>query len=233
MHYFFCSHLDEIGGVAFFSSDERHHLFKTLRATPGKTIGLLDGIGSKAAGKIQTDGAVIITEIARHPAPSPKIHLFVAPPRKQKMDILLKQCAEIGIWSINPIITERSVATPDKTSSRWEVLLREGCKQSGNPYIPKLIAPTPFADVLQTSDKPRQNYFGAVETVKTSELTDVSSDIGWWVGPEGGFSDKEEDLLRQYGAIGINLVPYTMRVETAAICGAAIIMFEIRSKSCL
>ena len=104
---------------------EADHLFKTLRARQGEKIKLIDGRGIIAAAKIGKNKEIIVGSKETEPEPTAKLHLFVAPPRKQKMDSLLKQCAEIGVSNIAPIITERSVSTPEKVSAldRWKALL--------------------------------------------------------------------------------------------------------------
>jgi 16S rRNA (uracil1498-N3)-methyltransferase len=64
--------------------------------------------------------------------------------------------------------------------------------------------------------------FGDVED--NQELIDnLGDDIAFFVGPEGGFSEKELALMRENSFAGLNLGPYILRLETAAICGIAVI----------
>jgi 16S rRNA (uracil1498-N3)-methyltransferase len=225
MHTFFCDNIGEPGTPVQLEKQEEKHLFKTLRASAGEQIQLFDGQGKTAYAEITLNRNIIIQTVEKHSEPDVKIHLFVAPPRKQKMDQLLKQTAETGVWAIHPILTERAVSTPDKVSDRWLVLLREGCKQSGNPFLPQLSAPQSLPEALTfLKDQNISAYFGAVPG-QESQFTNIpTGELAWLVGPEGGFSPNEEELLRTAGVSGLNLGPYIMRVETAAICGIAVLM---------
>ena len=81
------------------------------------------------------------------------------------MDIILKQCTELGVASITPLICERSVALPDadSVSGRWSDLLFEACKQSGNPYLPQLFPPVKFAESLAAAkEKNEVNFYGSI-----------------------------------------------------------------------
>ena len=49
-------------------------------------------------------------------------------------------------------------------------------------------------------------------------------DIAWFIGPEGGFTEAEEKLMRVSGFRGLHFGNWVLRVETAAVCGTAILM---------
>lgn len=86
-------------------------------------------------GIVREERCIELLETERCPEPEKKLHLFCAVPRKAKFDVLLKQAAELGVWSVRLIECARSVAKPEG-SDRWQLLLQEGCKQSKNPFLP-------------------------------------------------------------------------------------------------
>ena len=164
-------------------------------------------------------------ESAAFPAP-PRLHLYIAPPRRQKMDQILRQAAELGVWRIVPVWCERSVALPDNDSvnGRWKEVLFEACKQSGNPFLPQAAAPLKFADALADSARHcAVRFFGSVRRRKSSELPGNPESAAWFIGPEGGFSDSEEEAMLNGGIQPLHFGNWILRVETAAICGLCLI----------
>ena len=159
--------------------------------------------------------------------PELKIHLFISPPKHNKMDQLLTQCCEIGIWSITFVIAEHSVVRPEEGAipERWNVHLVEGCKQSKNPFLPQLSNVISSPGMI---DKIREwkmdAFYGSVEKLESENNKRGTSDAAWIVGPEGGFSHAEEEHMRASGFMPFNIGRGVMRVETAAIAGAVILM---------
>ena len=98
MRCFYCENLKE-GGLspADFSENEKNHLFKVLRGKLGEKIMIINGKGIIADANIIDKESIVVSNITKILPPRIKLHLFVAPPRKQKIDQLLKQCAEIGV----------------------------------------------------------------------------------------------------------------------------------------
>jgi len=226
MHNFYIDRLGKIGDDVLLSNGEAKHLFKTLRAAKGDIIGLLDGQGGIAEAEILDAKKIIIKNLKHHTKPEVKIHLFVAVPKRAKMDQLLRQCTEAGVWAIHPIITKYSVAVPDKISERWHILLQEACKQAANMFVPKLFAPCSLAEALDEIKVANMSaFYGAVKSNDKKLSSAASPDIAWLIGPEGGFSDKEEQEMLSNGVAPLNIGPYIMRVETAALCGVNLLNF--------
>ena len=218
---------------------ERDHLFKVLRAGKGDSLILIDGRGNRASAEIAENRSIQVESLQRIAEPRVKLHLYVAPPRRRKMDDLLRQCSEIGVWRVVPILTERGVSIPDNSSSfdRMRKQLVEGCKQSNNPFLPELLAPIPFPDSLRiASESCDRLFFGAVEPVcehAISPLRDFrgnSLNVAWFVGPEGGFAPTELDALRAAGNKPLNLGSWILRIETAAVVGAALLINALSDK---
>lgn len=228
MRCFYCEKL-EAGFLpaAAIPAREQKHLFQVLRGKEESRIMLIDGNGSVAEAVIEDKKSLRILAVKRSPIPETRVHLFVAPPRRNQMDQLLKQAAEVGIWSITPIITERSVSKPEKGTAieRMKVLLLEGCKQSHNPFLPELNPIKKLPEVF--NEISNFAFFGSTANCGDSQScqTDLikpklSGDIAWLVGPEGGLTAEEENLLQNKGSKPLQLGHWVMRVETAAIAGA-------------
>ncbi len=222
MHSFYSENPGRPGEEITLDRREADHLFKTLRARAGEEVELLDGAGACALGRVTSRRTLEILERSDAPEPTRKLHLYTAAPRKAKFDTLLKQAAELGVWSIRPLTCERSVAQPEN-EERQEALLMEGCKQSKNPFLPKILPALSLPEALrEIAEKGYHAWYGSVKETPDT-LSGGGDDLAWIVGPEGGFTPAEEEALQAAGIRGLNLGPYVLRLETAAVCGLAVL----------
>lgn len=226
MRAFFYTNEAEIGDCVFLAKEEHNHLFKILRGRAGETLLLLDGRGKKMTAEIQADKSLKILAAEQCQEQKQKIYIFTAAPRKQKLDVLLKQCCELGAAGICIMQCDYSVANPDNMN-RFNDLLVEGCKQSNNPFLPEIIGPLKFKQAMElVKEKNMLGVFGAVrEKEGEKERMKNAETIAFFVGPEGGFSPAEIDLIEQENFIGISLSPYILRLETA-VAGAIPLLRE-------
>lgn len=226
MHSFYCSTIPESGATVELYERDSKHLFKTLRGRQGECVGLLDGRGTVAYAEITENRQLTVTSRITEPEPLVKLHLLVAAPRRNPMEQMLRQCAEIGVWSITPILTERSVALPsnENTPDRWENILLEGCKQSRNPFIPELSAALTLREALEKNCQGQADaFFGAPLGTPLQPFT-TNGTVVWMIGPEGGFLPAEEKMMCASGVRPARIGNRIMRVETAAVCGAAMLL---------
>lgn len=234
MHCFFCRNIPPTGQSAILDERDRKHLFRTLRAQNGETVQLRDGNGVIATATVGDSQTLTVKDIQNFPMPEQRLCLFVAPPRKQQMDAMLKQCAEIGVDEIIPIITRFSVSTPEKDSvlEHWLTTLEEACKQAKNPFTPRISMPLDFRAALSlASDRKLRCFYGSPrEGVSPLELSGELTDIAWFVGPEGGFSAEEEQEMADNGFTALRLTPWILRVETAAVTGSMILKLKASAK---
>jgi len=225
---------------------EKKHLHKVLRASEGARVLLMNGKGTVGEAVVGRDGSLTVDDVSRFPRPSTRVHLFVAPPSsKSALDHMLRQCAEVGVWRVDFILSERSVARPSSRSAfeRARLHLLEGCKQSGNPWFPELGNEIlSFKDAVERAAALSAAFFGSTRNGGDAETARMipgrvetehpvpnnaegnGVDVAWMVGPEGGFTDGEEEILAAAGIAPVSLGPWTLRIETAAILGCFTIL---------
>lgn len=211
----------EISAPVNLERAESNHLFRVLRARAGEIVGLLDGCGWKGTAQVEKGNLLTLLSKEKVEPPQKRIHLYIAPPRRQKMDSILKQAAELGVFRIVPVLCEYAVSEPGENTvgGRWKDLLFEACKQSANPYLPEISPMIPFKDALEDAKQNCQFLaYGSVKEKGTFSFD--SGDAAWFVGPEGGYSPLELAQLED-SAHPIRLGNYILRVETAAIAGIA------------
>lgn len=224
MRKFFCKELTAPGEAVFLEEREAEHLFRVLRAREGDEVELLTGDGRRAVAAVRGRGMLEVVSVTEVPEERPRFHLFFAPPRRNRLDLLLTQATEMGVAELHPVLFARGVAESEP-NDRWQLHLREGCKQSGNPRIP-VVHPLQKLDraLADFAAVNGAGYYGSVEMAEMPPAADAPpADAGWIVGPEGGFTDAETAAIREAGWQPLHLGPHILRLETAAICGIAVL----------
>ena len=151
--------------------------------------------------------------------------------QEQKFDLILQKLTELGVNTIIPLKTERSIVKIDKQKeekkkTRWESICKEASEQSHRVTIPKIENIINMNELLIY--KQQQNLICSLND-KTKPLEEYLKEdikeILFVIGPEGGFTNKEEEFLIQNGFLSTTLGKRVLRVETAAIYVASIINY--------
>lgn len=151
--------------------------------------------------------------------------------QEQKFDLILQKLTELGVNTIIPIKTERSIVKIDsskeeKKKLRWETICKEASEQSHRTSIPKIYNIMTMKELI--NNKKQLNLICSLnDKTKPLEqyLTENVKDILFVIGPEGGFTKKEEEFLLENGFQATTLGKRVLRVETAAIYVASIINY--------
>ena len=160
-----------------------------------------------------------------------KLTVAVSLVQEQKFDLILQKLTELGVNCIIPIKTERSIVKLDKVKEtkkkiRWQSICKEASEQSHRVSIPEVTNIMTMQELVK--NKKELNLICSLnDTTKPLEyyLTDNIKDILFVIGPEGGFSPKEEKFLIENDYLSTSLGKRVLRVETAAIYVASIINY--------
>jgi 16S rRNA (uracil1498-N3)-methyltransferase len=219
-HRFFVPEPIEIGATIALSSEERHHAH-VLRVSAGEEVELFDPKGNNYIGRFQSEGAIAVLERAANREPRSAIHLAMSIIQLDKFELVLQKGTELGVQSFIPIITERMEVRIERVrgkEERWRKIVLEAVKQSGRSRIPPIEAPARFEDAIARSG-PKIVFDADVEP--TTRRPD--NPITLFIGPEGGFTERELQLARASEAIFQRLGPRRLRAETAALAAVTII----------
>ena len=213
-----------------------------MRAEKGDIIELFDGNGTLAAARIEQAGskkAVCRIENLQKIAKPVKPQIVVASsiPKGERFDRLITECTELGADRIIPVIFERTVRQPKnlKTKERLQNQIIAAAKQCKRLFLPKLDSPVSLKESIENlkSDYADGKFiFGSCD-YKSQVIADLDfgdKDIIVFIGPEGGMSGQEEDLLAKNGAVPVRLNENILRVETAAIAFVSILASRRMSK---
>jgi len=228
-------------GALVLSKEESHHLVRVLRARPGEQLRVVDGAGRVAECVLELADSraarVTIERVRTAPPLRPRRILVQAPAKGSRMDWLLEKATEIGCDEIWPAMTDRAVAKiargeEEKKRLRWEAVVRAACKQSGNPWCPRIALPASFDECLARAAG-RPAIFGCLAPEAKSLKATVrdllargAEEILVFIGPEGDFSPDETAKMLAAGVKPVTLGPTVLRVETAAIFALSAIAYE-------
>lgn len=153
--------------------------------------------------------------------------------QEQKMDLILQKLTELGVETIIPLKTERSIVKLDdirfaKKLVRWQMICKEASEQSFRNVIPNITNVMTIDDLknididtkLVCSTKEKDNIIN-----KYVDNLSKDDNIIFVIGPEGGLSINEEEKLNSYGYNSISLGNRILRVETATFFVASIINY--------
>lgn len=238
MPQFFIKSDSIIDDTCVIEGDDFHHLAHVRRVKEGGTVKLRLEDGTLVIGKIISIGSgslrIEIIDKKEQDVVSLNLRLCAAILKGKKFDLVIQKAIELGVSSIIPVVTERTVvdvhAKEEKSSLRWNRIAAEAAKQCMRSSISKVEKALPFSKLV-CSDM--QGVKIIAQPDKKSELLrdflqgkEKERDVFLLIGPEGGFSTKEIELARENGWIDLNFGFTELRAETAAIVLPAILVHE-------
>ncbi|MBF0224948.1 MAG: 16S rRNA (uracil(1498)-N(3))-methyltransferase [Desulfobacterales bacterium] len=219
-------------------SDARH-IKTVLRLKEGDEIELFDGKGFSYDAKILSvkDDKISLSIIEKIKILSESnAHIILAQSmlKENKMDDIIRQITEIGVFEFIPFLSERSISKPDNIRfsariKRWKKIAKEAVKQCRRSFLPNIYEIMTFDEVISYSkDLDLKIIFWEKESspiCKELLLYKDKMKIIIVLGPEGGFTEEEVDKAKQYGFYSSSLGPRILRSETAAITACSIIQY--------
>ena len=163
----------------------------------------------------------------------PNVIIAQALVKEQKMDYILQKSCELGVSSIIPFNSERSLIKLDgndeKKISRWNKILKEASEQSKRCDVPSLEN---IVDIRYLINLPFKHKYVCSVNEKTKTIksvlsnVDISDTIIFVIGSEGGLSESEEEKLIKNGFVPISLGNNVLRTETASSFVLSAVCYE-------
>jgi 16S rRNA (uracil1498-N3)-methyltransferase len=231
---------DQIAGRSIvITGDDLRHIRTVLRKEPGDLLTLLDGRGMEYSARIvESRGDGIVCEMvaqSKHEIAGPRIILGQGIAKSDKMDWIVQKATELGVASIVPLTTERTIVKvrdEEKRVMRWQKIAREAAMQSRRLDIPAVGPVMPYDRFLTTLFPGPRTLFLIPWEEGTRPLKDAlrsypdATDITVLIGPEGGFSLSEAKAAQDKGFHAVSLGPTILRTETAAIAVLSMLGYE-------
>lgn len=218
--------------------EEAHHLVRARRHRVGDCIDAVDGLGSFFETRIVTiDKKEVVCRILSrrdgHGESPVELSLASALVKGQRFDFVVEKGVEVGVDGIVPLITSRGVVRPgsENKRERWKRLSRAAVKQCGRSRLPEIHPAAELGAVLDGWRREERLALMAVPGDRGEGLRSLLGEaetgrIGLLVGPEGGFTEKEEELAREKGAGFFSWGERILRADTASIVLAALVLYE-------
>jgi 16S rRNA (uracil1498-N3)-methyltransferase len=220
----------DVGDRAEIAGPEAHHATRVKRLAEGDAVELINGRGWRGlavvraitkAGKGERVLTVEVQEGSEAPQPTPRVHVLAAPPKGERLAEMIDQLSQVGVASWSPLVTSRTVVSPREGKLvRAERIATEAAKQCGRLWTMEIGPPTQLAQAMARRD----TRLLVADASGSLYAHGGEQDITLLVGPEGGFADDEIRRARDAGAGVCSFGRHVMRVETAAVVSAGIIL---------
>ncbi len=237
---FYCPTLLTPGTQLTLPDGAARHV-QVLRLQPGNAITLFNGMpdadgtyGEYLARVLQIGRTQVQIELgAWQPTRldvSSQLHLAIGMPANERMDWLVEKASELGVTSIQPLLTERSVLRlsgerAQKKQMHWQSVAIAACEQCGGNRLPQIHPVLTLPEWLaskQAGQRAVLSFSGQAQTWQSWIQPDASDILTSLSGPEGGLSPAEEALALQHGFQPVSLGPRVLRAETAALALATL-----------
>jgi RNA methyltransferase, rsmE family len=243
-------HLNLDGKTLYIDGEDVKHISKVLRYGQGDEIEVCDSNGHEYICRIESVDKTridlsIVDEVDINRESRIRVSLYQGVPKSTKMDIILQKLTEAGVDEIVLVNTKRSVVNikgdkADKKFDRWERIIYEAAKQSKRGLIPKLRGILSFKEALEDMGKNDINIcpyeveksLGIKEALQTGQVKKILENkdevrVGIFIGPEGGFAEEENEMVKAAGIASVTMGPRIFRTETASIVATAITLYEL------
>jgi 16S rRNA (uracil1498-N3)-methyltransferase len=205
-----------------------HQIKDVLRFTGGEEVILLDGF-VEFSGRIESVSkkeVIVFKEkvktVIDKKVEKMNLHLFASITKKDKFEWVLQKATEIGVSRITPIISERTEKNK-LNMDRADKIVREAAEQSGRTDLPFLDEPTKLSIALKVAE---QTPFILDINAQKIDVPKIrgQKDVCIFVGPEGGWGQRDRELFDKRKVEYISLGKNVLRAETASVSIASILL---------
>ena len=222
----YCGQNLEIGKVLILIQDSSKHLVNVLRKKEGSLIELFDGKGSSCTAEIISSQkkrvkVKLVEELVFQDRKGIKISLGQSLIKTEPFSFLIQKATELGVASISPLYTERTVIKLKSNSTksrkaRWKSIATHACQQCGENWLPDINEIQRLEDWAQAVKAKHKIVLYPNAETKLSSLT-FDDSVAIAVGPEGDFTDSEINLLTEKDFLPVKLGERVLRADTAVI----------------
>jgi len=216
----------EHAGEVSLEDAAAHHLARVLRLREGDTLTVFDGRGGEWDAELIGRRRVRLRAFNAVERESPlRIVLVQGVSSGERMDYTIQKAAELGVATIQPLITKRGVVRLEghRASARlnhWRKIVIAACEQCGRNRIPEVLALLEFSQYRPGGNGPRLLLSAQGRSLREMKVETAATIAA---GPEAGFAPEEQAALERAGFVKASLGPRVLRTETAALAALAAI----------
>ena len=245
MHHFFVNPEQVVDGLIRITGSDVNHIKNVLRIRQGEEMLVSDGTGrdylcqaEEIAGQ-EVTVRILETEEEGRELPS-RIWLFQGLPKSDKMEFIIQKAVELGAAGIVPVSTRNTVVRLDQKKEeakvkRWQAIAESAAKQSKRSLVPRVSGIMTLKEAFDYVESqgfsvrliPYEHEAGMDGTKTELDAAGPGQDIAVFIGPEGGFDEREIELALSKGVRPISLGRRILRTETAGLALLSVLMMRL------
>lgn len=230
----------------FLDGEEHHHLSHVARIKPGEKVWLFDDSGNQYRACVEViekkKTRLLILETVPKRGSEMCITLAQVLLKSKNMDLVIQKATELDTHTIIPVLSDRVVFKiedkQEKKMERWKRIAIEASKQSGRFSVPEILPPISLKMLIHEEREGRRLFLSerggkALRDILVSPLIEkieTPSSAILLVGPEGGWTETEEQDIMDNHYEPVSLGSLTLRSETAAIVSLAMVSHFWKNK---
>ena len=245
MHHFFVNPEQVEDGLIRITGSDVNHIKNVLRIRQGEEMLVSDGTGrdylcqaEEIAGQEVTVRILETEEEGRELLS--RIWLFQGLPKSDKMEFIIQKAVELGAAGIVPVTTRNTVVKLDPKKEetkvkRWQAIAESAAKQSKRSLVPRVSGIMTLKEAFDYVESqgfsvrliPYEHEAGMDGTKTELDAAGPGQDIAVFIGPEGGFDEREIELALSKGVRPVSLGRRILRTETAGLALLSVLMMRL------
>lgn len=244
MHRFFVEEPAMGENSITITGGDVNHIKNVLRMSVGDKICVINGQNNKeyyceitAVGNDAVDTRICEIRESDQELGN-EVVLFQGLPKSDKMELIIQKAVELGVHTIVPVSTDRTVVKLDAKKEankrkRWMSISESAAKQSGRLRIPEVTPIVSYREALEMAKKmdvrliPYELAEGMEKTRELMSSIQPGQSVAVFIGPEGGFESSEIEKAMEIGAWPITLGKRILRTETAGLVTLAMLVYNL------
>ena len=244
MHRFFVEEPAMGENSITITGGDVNHIKNVLRMSVGDKICVINGQNNKeyyceitAVGNDAVDTRICEIRESDQELGN-EVVLFQGLPKSDKMERIIQKAGELGVHTIVPVSTDRTVVKLDAKKEankrkRWMSISESAAKQSGRLRIPEVTPVVSYREALEMAKKmdvrliPYELAEGMEKTRELMSSIQPGQSVAVFIGPEGGFESSEIEKAMEIGAWPITLGKRILRTETAGLVTLAMLVYNL------
>jgi 16S rRNA (uracil1498-N3)-methyltransferase len=218
------------GAMVPLDRAQAHYLRTVLRLTLGERVLIFNGRDGEWSATLQTlkRTATLVAESRTRPQPvRGDLHYLFAPLKAARLDYMVQKAVEMGASVLQPVLTRHGQVSRINAERMFANAI-EAAEQCGLLSLPEIKPLTQLTDVLAAWEPERRLVFCDEDAEVRSPVAALAglpaAPLALLIGPEGGFSTEERDLLlKRPHVVRLSLGPRILRADTAAVAALAVI----------
>ena len=245
MHHFFVDPAQVMGDFIRITGPDVNHMKNALRMKQGEEVLVSDGTGTDyhcCLSSLNSDcveARIVSADRDGRELPS-RIWLFQGLPKSDKMEFIIQKAVELGAAGIVPVSTRNTVVKLDPKKEeakvkRWQAIAESAAKQSKRSLVPRVSGIMTLKEAFDYVESqgfsvrliPYEHEAGMDGTKTELDAAGPGQDIAVFIGPEGGFDEREIELALSKGVRPISLGRRILRTETAGLALLSVLMMRL------